>query len=157
MTETTISENVAQQTGAEDATRISAADAPEEQQFDTLISPSEDARRHFEVAREKVEQEQRRSWKNQVDQWRKEVEGDPELGGAALEGNLERARAALDRFDPDRGIASWLSLSGYGNHPLVLRFLMRIADAAEDDGVVTGSTPGERMPLEDRMYGDWRP
>lgn len=146
MTETTISENVAQQTGAEDATRISAADAPEEQQFDTLISPSEDARRHFEVAREKVEQEQRRSWKNQVDQWRKEVEGDPELGGAAL-----------DRFDPDRGIASWLSLSGYGNHPLVLRFLMRVADAAEDDGVVTGSTPGERMPLEDRMYGDWRP
>ena len=92
-----------------------------------------------------------------VKEWRTALEQDAELGGAYLQRNVAKAQLALNRFDPDGTISTWLGTSGYGNHPDVLRFLLRISDALTEDTVMGGEGAGRKQSLEERMYGHWQP
>ena len=101
------------------------------------------------------ESAQRTRWQSQVDQWRQDVAGDPELGGDNLTASVARAQLALDRFDQDKSIGRLLEQSGYGNHPAVIRFFNRMADALMEDTPAPGRPGGDLMPLEERMYAGW--
>ena len=94
-------------------------------------------------------------WQKQVSQWREEVAQDPQLGGVHMAANVARAQLALDRFDQGRHIGKLLEESGYGNHPEVLRFFNRVADALMEDSLVRGEPGGGMPPLEERMYAGW--
>ncbi|MDD4702589.1 MAG: hypothetical protein PHI96_10245 [Desulfovibrio sp.] len=112
---------------------------------------------HSQVEQHLRQQEAARhtQWQNQVSQWREEVSQDPQLGGVNMAANVARAQLALDRFDQGRHIGRLLEESGYGNHPEVLRFFNRVADALMEDSLVRGE-PGSNMPpLEERMYAGW--
>lgn len=99
---------------------------------------------------------QRADWQARQEGWRAQVERDPELGGEHLEGTITRARLALQRFDADGSIARLLDASGYGNHPAIVRFFSRLADAVMEDAPVAGRPGGSLAPLEERMYAGWR-
>ena len=94
-------------------------------------------------------------WQKQVSQWREEVAQDPQLGGVHMAANVARAQLALDRFDQGRHIDRLLEESGYGNHPEILRFFNRVADALMEDSLVRGEPGGGMPPLEERMYAGW--
>lgn len=68
---------------------------------------------------------------------------------------LWRAQLALDRFDQDRSIGRLLEQSGYGNHPAVIRFFNRMADALMEDSPAPGRPEHDLPPLEERMYAGW--
>lgn len=147
-------------------TAPTGADTPEApgERHDTLLgNRQEDAQReatgqHFALVRSQVEQEQRAQWAGMVREWRTALEHDAELGGMHLEHNVAKAQLALNRFDPDGVVSTWLGTSGYGNHPDVLRFLLRIADAMSEDTITGGASgTGRRASLEERMYGNWQP
>lgn len=99
---------------------------------------------------------QRADWQARQEGWRAQVERDPELGGEHLEDTITRARLALQRFDADGSIARLLDASGYGNHPAIVRFFSRLADAVMEDAPVAGRPGGSLAPLEERMYAGWR-
>lgn len=101
------------------------------------------------------ENEQRMRWQAQVEQWRREVARDPDLGGDNLSASVARAQLALDRFDQDRSIGRLLEQSGYGNHPAVIRFFNRMADALMEDSTASGRPEHDLPPLEERMYAGW--
>ena len=44
---------------------------------------------------------------------------------------------------------------GYGNHPAVVRFFNRMADALMEDSPALGQPGHEMPPLEERMYAGW--
>ena len=90
-----------------------------------------------------------------VNQWRKQVMEDPQIGGTNLPATVARAQLALDRFDDGKRIGQLLEQTGYGNNPDVLRFFNRLADALMEDGLVQGQTGGAMPPLEERMYAGW--
>ena len=94
-------------------------------------------------------------WQKQVNQWREEVAQEPQLGGVHMAANVARAQLALDRFDQGRHIGRLLEESGYGNHPEVLRFFNKVADALMEDSLVRGEPGGGMPPLEERMYAGW--
>ncbi|MDE5878875.1 MAG: hypothetical protein K2G99_02435 [Desulfovibrio sp.] len=98
---------------------------------------------------------QRARWNAQVEAWREEVAADPELGGERFEASVARAQLALGRFDEGGRIGRLLEASGYGNHPDVLRFFNRLADAVMEDVPAPGSAGGGLAPLEERMYPGW--
>ena len=101
------------------------------------------------------EASQRQQWQEQVNQWRKQVMEDPQIGGTNLPATVARAQLALDRFDDGKRIGQLLEQTGYGNNPDVLRFFNRLADALMEDGLVQGQTGGAMPPLEERMYAGW--
>lgn len=101
------------------------------------------------------ESAQRTRWQSQVEQWRQDVAGDSELGGDNLTASVARAQLALDRFDQDKSIGRLLEQSGYGNHPAVIRFFNRMADALMEDTPALGQPGGDMAPLEERMYAGW--
>ena len=81
--------------------------------------------------------------------------GDSELGGDNLTASVARAQLALVRFDQDKSIGRLLEQSGYGNHPAVIRFFNRMADALMEDTPALGQPGGDMAPLEERMYAGW--
>lgn len=102
------------------------------------------------------EEEQAARWRTQVEAWRNEVAADAELGGERFEASVARAQLALSRFDQGGKIGRLLEISGYGNHPDIVRFFNRLADAVMED--VPCAAPGDFAlpPLEERMYPHWR-
>ena len=98
---------------------------------------------------------QRARWQARVEAWRDEVAADAELGGERFEASVARAQLALGRFDEGGRIGRLLESSGYGNHPDIVRFFNRLADAVMEDVPAPGSPGGGLAPLEERMYADW--
>lgn len=101
------------------------------------------------------EEARRTEWRARVESWRDEVARDPELGGARFEASVARAQLALGRFDEGGRIGRLLESSGYGNHPDIVRFFTRLADAVMEDVPAPGTPDGGLAPLEERMYPGW--
>ncbi|MBQ3060231.1 MAG: hypothetical protein IJD16_07980 [Desulfovibrio sp.] len=139
-----------QQGNGEEQGANTAGEKPEPLQAD----PAQDEARWQARLREH-EAGQRRQWEAQVAAWREEAARDPQLGGQNLEASVARAQLALSRFDTDRSIGRLLEQSGYGNHPAVLRFFNRLADALMEDSPAMGQGVEALAPLEDRMYAGW--
>ncbi len=110
---------------------------------------------HLHMAIEERLREERDAWQARVHGWREEAIQDPTLGGDKLASNVARAQMALKRFDENNMVGQLLQESGYGNHPDIIRFFMRIAATLEEDGLVSGNPARELPPLEERMYANW--
>lgn len=101
------------------------------------------------------EEARRAEWRARVEAWRDEAARDPEIGGARFEASVARAQLALGRFDEGGRIGRLLEASGYGNHPDIVRFFNRLADAVMEDVPAPGTAEDGLAPLEERMYPGW--
>ena len=84
--------------------------------------------------------------------WRAEVQADPEIGGAKMQQNLEHAYRAIKRFG-DEGLREVLD-SGWGDHPALIRLMVRIGKGLGEDQSVgsRGGGAGEKSAAE-VLYG----
>jgi hypothetical protein len=62
------------------------------------------------------------------------------IGGDKLAENLGIARKALDQFGTPE-LKDVLNMTGFGNHPAVIRAFYKIGKAISEDKFVKGSTP----------------
>jgi len=89
-------------------------------------------------------------------EWETQARTDKEFGGDKLDENLGVAKKALDTFGSP-GLKEMLVKTGLGNHPEVIRLLVKTGKAISEDGrIVTGSaaqTDRAATPVEDRLYG----
>jgi hypothetical protein len=74
----------------------------------------------------------------QTNEWIKAAKADPEFGGAKLEENLGIAKKALDEFGSDGLRALLNNPHGIGDHPEVIRFLVKVGQAIGEDKFVGG-------------------
>ena len=70
-------------------------------------------------------------------QWEADARADKEFGGEHLDKNLSAAKKAMDAFATPE-LRSLLSESGLGNHPEVIRFMVRTGKALGEDTFVSG-------------------
>ena len=68
----------------------------------------------------------------EVSSWAEQVKADPELGGEKFNATQEAARAAVARFGDD-GLRQWLNDTGFGNHPMAVKFFAQVGKAIADD------------------------
>lgn len=122
---------------------------------DEAGAPEGDGTARLEGFLRQHEERQREQWRARVEAWRDEVARDPELGGGRFEASVARAQLALGRFDEGGRIGRLLEASGYGNHPDIVRFFNRLADAVMEDVPAPGTADGGLAPLEERMYPNW--
>ncbi len=76
------------------------------------------------------------------EQWAETSRADKEFGGDGLNENLATAKKALDTFGTPE-LRTLLHESGMGNHPEVIRFMVRTGKAISEDRLVVGSAPGQ--------------
>ena len=96
-----------------------------------------------------------------VDQWGKDAKADEEIGGtngADFSANAEHAKKALAAFgtpELTRQIMSRTEGMGLGNHPEMVRFMVKVGKAIGEDGTLAGrSGDGGKQDPADVLYGD---
>lgn len=72
--------------------------------------------------------------------WAAASTSDKEFGGEKLTENLGFARKAMDTFGTPE-LKTMLNETGLGNHPDVVRFMVRAGKAISEDKIVTGGAP----------------
>lgn len=104
-----------------------------------LKLPAEAAQKFADVGA-KMAQRQVENHAKLVESWTESVKTDKEIGGDKLAENLGIARKALDQFGTPE-LKDVLNMTGFGNHPAVIRAFYKIGKAISEDGFVKGSTP----------------
>lgn len=104
---------------------------------------------------------QQKSLTDTVAKWGTEAAADEELGGK--DGSKIAATTAVtDKFMTKFGtpeLKEFLSKSGLGNHPALIRAFLRAGNAMKDDTIVItkdggGSGGGGKKSTADKLYGD---
>lgn len=85
----------------------------------------------------------------QAEKWAEDAKADKEFGGDKFEENAALAAQARDAFfTPD--FVEFLNQSGLGNHPELMRGLIKVGKAISQDGFVPGRSGS--TPTAQRMY-----
>ena len=89
--------------------------------------------RRMSAAREKQIAAERET----VENWRKELENDPEIGGAKYEENLASVKKMLVKYGSE-DFYNYLDDSSLGNYPPFVKVMVKIAKELEDDKFIPG-------------------
>ena len=89
------------------------------------------------------------------ERWATEARADKEFGGEKFEENLGLAKKAVDAFGTPE-LKNLLNETKLGNHPEILRFMVRAGKAISQDRFEGGraAPSGEKRSAEDRLYGN---
>jgi hypothetical protein len=91
------------------------------------------------------------TWQKQVADWGTAAKDDAEIGGDKFDGNLTRAKQAMDKFATPQ-LREFLESTGMGNHPELIRVFVKVGAAMSEDGLVTSNEKGQRSAA-DVLYG----
>lgn len=98
-----------------------------------------------------IQQQQAEAWSKQVSDWGEQVKADKEIGGDKFNASVGAAQRALDQFgNPE--LREYLSASGLGNHPALVRFCAKVGKAMAEDTFVVPNQGGQRSAA-DVLYG----
>lgn len=100
---------------------------------------------------QKIVDSQQQALAKQVSEWESSSKTDKEFGGDKLDANLAIAKKALDAFATPE-LKDYLNNSGAGNHPELIRFLVRAGKAISEDKFVGGSARTADLSHADRLY-----
>lgn len=114
-------------------------------QAQAILNRESDAVSSFSEAQQNALKERREVWKN-------ESMNDKEIGGDNFPKNVELAHRALKHFGGD-DLLQELEVTGYGNHPAVVRAFARIGKAMSEDKLVTApGQVGNKKSLAETFY-----
>lgn len=101
----------------------------------------------------KMQQKQLERHAETVNGWADTSKVDKEFGGDNLKPNLAIAQKAIDTFGSSE-LKTFLTSSGLGNHPEIIRFAFKAGKAISEDGFIrAGSrTATTETSLEKRLY-----
>jgi len=82
-----------------------------------------------------------------------------ESWGKVKTSNLSLVTRALSQNDPEGKLTEMLNESGYGNHPAVLNFFLKIGQSMQEGGFLKGSvnTPKGTSTAASAMFGENHP
>jgi antitoxin component HigA of HigAB toxin-antitoxin module len=140
--------------------------APEGSQLDaTVMEQFGDVARELNLPQDKAQllidkvapviaQRQAEQVETMRTEWATQATADKEFGGDKLPENLAVAQKAMTAFATPE-LTKLLNDTGLGNHPEVIRFMVRAGKAMSEDSVVTGGVPGAttQRSAADVLYG----
>lgn len=82
-----------------------------------------------------------------------------ETWGDQKEYNLSLVRRALAQNDPDGSLKEMLNSTGYGNHPAVIDFFLKVGTSMKEGGFIQGSvhTPTGKKTAAQTLFGNSHP
>lgn len=83
--------------------------------------------------------------------WLEQAQTDKEIGGDKLEANIAQAEKAQEQyFAPE--FKAFLDKSGLGNHPEMIRGLMKVGATLSEDKIVNGGAPSGETDAADALF-----
>jgi hypothetical protein len=107
------------------------------------------------IEHQKSEQDRStKAWTDTMAEWKSSASNDKEFGGANLTASLGTAKTAVDSFGSAE-FKEMLELTGVGNHPEMVRFLVKVGKVVQDDKILQGSgTTGSPPDPAKRLFPD---
>lgn len=102
-----------------------------------------------------LEQKQQQALQQVQNSWIESAKADSEFGGDALNENLGYARKALDTFGTP-ALTDFLNQTGAGNHPELIRVLVKVGRMLGEDGFVKGGASTASRSITDILYPDMK-
>ncbi len=87
--------------------------------------------------------------------WFDAAKTDKEIGGENFGKNAELAKRVVDRYgDPE--LKEGLNATGFGNHPALIRLLVKIGSSMKEDQLILpgAQTTGQQKDMADIFYGE---
>lgn len=118
-----------------------------EQAQEILNRENEAVGKFIESERSRIEELTQKEWVSQI-------KADKEIGGDGFAKNIEMAKRAVTKF-ADQKLIDELEATGFGNHPELVRMLVRVGkQMSEDSLVLPGARPAKKeVPMEELFYG----
>jgi hypothetical protein len=93
-------------------------------------------------------------WSETQENWVKQAKTDKEFGGDKFDASIKGARSVLEKFGTPE-LREYLTASGGGNHPEMIRFMARVGNAISDDKPVGSETPAgsKQKDAAEILYG----
>ena len=85
---------------------------------------------------------QEKTWADTQDKWREDSKSDKDFGGEKFDENVALAKTALDKLGTSE-LRDLLDVTGTGNHPEVIRLLVKVGKLIGEDNVNLGNVAGE--------------
>ena len=86
--------------------------------------------------------------------WRKETESDPEIGGSQMSETTGLAKQGLSQVEGGVELAKLLNETGYGNHKSVVKFLRGVGKMFSNDNLPDGKEVSGEKSIEDLFYNN---
>lgn len=93
-----------------------------------------------------MQQRQAEAHARTVESWVESVKTDKEIGGDKLNENLAVARKAMESFGSPE-LKDVLNMTGFGNHPAIIKAFYKIGQAISQDQIVVGKP--NQGPVDD--------
>src|SRR5690606_4144437 len=122
---------------------------------DREMSANDRANALIELQAETIRQASERiseAWTQQRKAWVEEVKADPDIGGDKLEPTMGKISKLLNEFGDPNLREQVFDITGAGDHPLMIKFLGKVADAHSEGTPVSGDAGGDKLSLAERMY-----
>lgn len=122
---------------------------------DQEMSAKDRANALIELQAETIRQASERiseAWTQQREAWVEEVKADPEIGGDKFEPTMGKISKLLNEFGDPNLREQVFDITGAGDHPLMIKFLAKVADALSEGTPVSGDAGGDKLTLAERMY-----
>lgn len=102
-----------------------------------------------------IVEQQKQALDARATRWAEDVKNDKEIGGEALNENVETAKRFVQRFASD-AMKKELDDTGLGNHPELIRMLSRAGKMMKEDTTIFPGAKGGSgaVAMEDVFYGD---
>ena len=128
---------------------MNAADLSPKERLEKLISLQHEV---MTRAAKESEDASLKLWNDTQDQWRKEAQALPELGGAALPKTLATIKKGLEAVGADKSVFEALDVTGAGNHPAIIRVLHALTAKLAEGGPQSGTPTRSSLSQAERLY-----
>jgi hypothetical protein len=91
------------------------------------------------------------NWDRVNREWQETSKKDLEIGGDKFDASLAAANKVVTKFGTPE-FREWLTASGGGNHPEMIRLLARVGNAISDDKPVGSKTVSAKADIASTMY-----
>lgn len=97
-------------------------------------------------------EQQAQAWNELQDQWRAEVQADPEIGGAKMAENLAQIKKGLEAAGAPKEFFDALRFTGAGNNPHIVRMFHKLTKPYAEGRPVSGEPAQGKLKLEQKLY-----
>ena len=97
-------------------------------------------------------QKQMNDFNQMIDGWKQQSQDDKEFGGDKFDESVAVAREAIDKFGTPE-LKDLLSEHGVGNHPEVIRFMVKVGTLTREKAISGGGRPAsQNTDRVDQLY-----